>query len=149
VDWRGYYVLFVGLFGIGIALWHATRKSKVIGGVNPTYNPPPPPPPTPERQARDGESEERRLQERFLALHTKLTEVGALRACARCTGNDLLLEDGYLSPLHHSNHQRITVRGISIIPCAGVICKRCGHVSMHAIDILGLLPEYTRDTAQE
>jgi hypothetical protein len=69
------------------------------------------------------------------ALKARVTE-----ACPRCGNRGFALADGYFNQTIQTGFGSLVVGGPSI-PSAVTICDRCGFISQHALDVLGLLPK--------
>ena len=70
----------------------------------------------------------------------KLTAAGAEKACPRCGNAGFSLVDGYVNKLLQARPSGGLVLGGPVVPCAVVVCTKCGFVSEHALGALGLLP---------
>jgi uncharacterized protein (DUF983 family) len=72
----------------------------------------------------------------------RLRERGVPKACPMCGHGQWALMDGYVKPLVQNqieNNQFKNVRGGDrFLPLVALICNKCGHVSQHAVGILGL-----------
>lgn len=68
-----------------------------------------------------------------------LEAAGVRLPCPRCGNSNFSLE-GYVSLTVQSDPNTINLGGPAI-PSVATVCSRCGHVSLHALGALGLLPE--------
>jgi len=72
-------------------------------------------------------------------IGARLLEHGARLPCPRCGGTHFVIAEGYFShPLQFKVGQ--LVLGGQTIPCAIVVCTKCGFISQHALGILDLMP---------
>lgn len=60
--------------------------------------------------------------------------------CPMCGNNHFIIADGYFNTFMQDDLRQTNLGGPSI-PSIPVICDNCGFVSMHALGILGLLPQ--------
>lgn len=68
-----------------------------------------------------------------------LEKAGASLPCPRCGNKDFSLVGGYL--VSHVQYQFVNFDFTNpTVPCAAVVCKRCGFLALHALGALGLLP---------
>lgn len=74
----------------------------------------------------------------------KLNEKGALKDCERCGKNEFAILDGFINiPLAKQISGDIVIGGPQV-PCAGVVCMKCGNISYHALGALGMLNELNK-----
>jgi ribosomal protein S27AE len=69
-----------------------------------------------------------------------LRERGAEGSCPRCGNGQFALAGGYFNPPIQTVLGGLVLGGPTI-PCAVVVCGKCGWVAQHALGVLGLLPE--------
>ena len=67
-----------------------------------------------------------------------LNSKGATAPCSRCGNATLTLVDGYMMPTVQDGVDGFQIGGARV-PCVATACKRCGHMDLHAMGVLGLL----------
>lgn len=60
--------------------------------------------------------------------------------CPMCGNNHFIIADGYFNTFMQNDLKQTNLGGPSI-PSIPIICDNCGFISMHALGILGLLPQ--------
>ncbi|MFP3868818.1 MAG: hypothetical protein ACLFUU_11770 [Desulfobacteraceae bacterium] len=58
--------------------------------------------------------------------------------CPRCGNKSFIILDGFFNPTLETELNGPVGEGASV-PAVGIICKQCGHISLHSLGILGLL----------
>lgn len=69
----------------------------------------------------------------------RLSERDALKKCPRCNNKKFVLGDKYFMMPTQVGFDDIVIG--DTIPCAIVICNKCGYISLHALGGLALLNE--------
>ena len=67
-----------------------------------------------------------------------LTSVGAQNPCGRCSHGAFALVEGFATVSLAGDPHSIQIGGAGI-PAVVVACAKCGHLSLHAARILGLV----------
>lgn len=89
------------------------------------------------------EEEKQRL---VLRLNEKFAQNGLV--CPMCHHNHFSLADGYVNNFMQDNFNGAVIGGTSI-PAIPIICTNCGFISMHAIGVLGMLPNNVNNGGNE
>lgn len=76
-------------------------------------------------------------------LNAKLGLSGA--KCPMCGNTHFIIADGYFNTFIQDDLNSINMGGPSI-PSISIICDKCGFMSLHALGVLGLLPESNNNT---
>jgi len=69
-----------------------------------------------------------------------LSDKGADMPCPRCGHEHFDVMDGYFSDAVQHTEDGTLVNAGYCIPTVVVICMNCGHISQHALGVLGLQP---------
>lgn len=72
----------------------------------------------------------------------RLEELGAVLPCPRCGTQEFGLLDGYVNLQMQPTVTAVALGGLAM-PAVATVCKQCGWVALHALAVLGLLPEGT------
>ncbi|MED4124039.1 hypothetical protein P4641_08625 [Halalkalibacterium halodurans] len=64
-----------------------------------------------------------------------LQRKGATNPCAKCSGNDFILEDDYFRHDIQNNTTSISIGGQAIMSF-GLVCSNCGNITFHAVKAL-------------
>jgi hypothetical protein len=67
-----------------------------------------------------------------------LADRKATRPCERCGNADFSVIDAYANVFVSKEYKQVNIGGRNI-PCAVLVCQKCGHVILHALGTLGLL----------
>jgi hypothetical protein len=81
------------------------------------------------------------LKERIIA---ELEKRGAKLPCSRCGHRQFGLLDDFARIDQQSDFKNISLGGPAI-PCVMVACNNCGNISFHAVGVLGLMDEVTKN----
>lgn len=73
-----------------------------------------------------------------------LMERGATLPCPRCGNSDFTLVDGYFGNSIMPDWKGIFLGGQQI-PCAVLVCTKCGYLSQHALGVLDLMKDQETD----
>lgn len=65
--------------------------------------------------------------------------------CPMCGNKHFIIADGYFNTPLQDNFNGIKIGGPSI-PSIPIICNKCGFISSHALGILGLLPNQSKES---
>jgi hypothetical protein len=80
-------------------------------------------------------------EEQSQEIIAALRSAGVNPRCERCDGTEFTIVDGHLliSIQRDVSASQVIFANAPIMPCAGVVCVRCGNVSLHSLGILGLI----------
>ena len=78
-------------------------------------------------------------------LVKKLKSKGIHLICPMCGNTEFALIDGYSSINLQKDYHGVSITG-KAIPVTGIVCRKCGFVSLHALGTLGLLEKDIKKT---
>ena len=70
----------------------------------------------------------------------ELTKRGATQPCARCGGKQFTVAQDFVNLVMQQSTDSIVIGGPTI-PAAVAVCTHCGAITLHALGVLGLMPQ--------
>ena len=82
-------------------------------------------------------------EEFFQKVIDKMEKRGANLPCPRCGGESCYIERGIVLHILQNSAERFLTYGSGVI-CVLSVCERCGYISEHSLEALGLIEEAKR-----